>query len=80
MSIELTADQGRALSEEPGFPPRVIDPRTKEEYVLLPAEMFERVRAALEDEDEIPAVRETYPLVSKVLDDADAEGPAKESA
>jgi hypothetical protein len=72
MSIELTTEQLRALEEHHEFPPRVTNSRTKETYVLLPAEMYERVRALLEEEDEIGSVRETYPLVSRALD---AEGP-----
>ena len=39
----------------------------------LLAELYERVRAILEEEDEIAAVRETYPLVSKALDSGDLE-------
>jgi len=78
MSIELTAEQQQALREQPEFPPRVVNPATNETFVLVHAELFERVRAILEDEDEIAAVRETYPLVSRALDADDAA--AKESA
>ncbi len=40
--------------------------------------MYERARAILEDEDEIAAIEETYPLVTEVLD---AEEPSsRESA
>jgi hypothetical protein len=62
MSLELTAQQQQALEECQVYPPRVHNPRTNEAYVLIPAELFERVRAILEEEDEIAAVRETYPL------------------
>ena len=80
MSIELTAEQQRGLLESGTFPPQVVNPRTNETYVLLPAELYERVRAVLEDEDEIAAVRETYPAVSNVLDAEDSGGSSKESA
>ena len=80
MSIELTAQQQQALAQGQEFPPRVVNPRTQETYVLIPAELFERVRAVLEDEDEIASVRETYPLVDKVLGAGEADGSAKESA
>jgi hypothetical protein len=80
MSIELTAAQQQVLAERQEFPPRVIDPSTSEIYVLLHAEMYERVRAFLEDEDEIASVRETYGVVSKVLDAAETESSSKESA
>lgn len=80
MNIELTAEQQRALAEPQEFPPRVVNPQTNESYVLLHAEMYERVRALLEEEDEIASVQETYPLVSKALDASDAESSSKESA
>jgi hypothetical protein len=80
MSIELTAEQQRALTEGGPFPPQVVDPRTNETYVLLPTEFYERVRAMLEEEDEIAAVRETYPVVSSILDADEAGGSSRESA
>ena len=49
MSIELTEEQQRALDAEKG-PPRVIDPRTNETYVLLRVDVFERFRAILGDD------------------------------
>jgi hypothetical protein len=48
--------------------PRVLNPATRETLILLPAEMFERVRAILEAEDEIAAVEEMSPLAGEVLD------------
>lgn len=58
--IELTEQQQRAIREG-GWPPQVTNPRTGETFVLIHREMFERVRAILEEEDEIPAVKEMYP-------------------
>ncbi len=49
MSLELTAEQQQALDAEPR-PPRILDPRTNRSYVLLPAEVYDRVRALLEDD------------------------------
>ena len=66
--IELTQEQQRQLARQHEFPPRVKDPSTQEEFVLLSAEMYERVRAHLEEEDEIDSVREMYPLVQDALD------------
>jgi hypothetical protein len=80
MSIELTAKQQQALEEGQEFPPQVINPRTKETYVLLHSELYERVRGLLEEEDEIASVRETYPLVSKILDAQEEDNSSKESA
>ena len=49
MSIELTEEQQRALDAENGTP-TVIDPRTKDAYVLVRREVYERLRAMLEDD------------------------------
>jgi hypothetical protein len=70
--IEVTEQQQRELAEA-GWPPRVLNPATGETFVLIHAEMFERVRAVLEEQDEIAAVEEMYPLASEVLDKAGLE-------
>jgi hypothetical protein len=75
--IELTERQQRELLDG-GWPPRVRNPATRETFVLLPAEMFERVRAVLEAEDEIAAVEEMSPLAGEVLDAG--ESSPRESA
>lgn len=49
MSIELTEEQQRAFDSENGAP-TVIDPRTQDAYVLVRREVYERVRALLEDD------------------------------
>lgn len=65
--IELTEEQQREL-ERSGWPPAVANPKTGETFVLLHKELFERVRAILEEEDEIEAIREMHPIVSSALD------------
>jgi hypothetical protein len=75
--IELTEHQQRQLREG-GWPPRVLNPDTQETFVLLPGEMFERVRARLEEEDEIAAVEEMSPLAGEALDAGDSS--SRESA
>jgi predicted ATPase len=62
MSIELTEQQRQALKEEE--PPRVIDPATKECYVLVRAEVYERMRQLL-GEDFGP--REAYPAIDQAF-------------
>ena len=73
--IELTDEQQRDLARG-GWPPRVRNPRTNETFVLLSAEMYERVCALLDREDEIAEVEEMYPLVNEALD---LETPPPES-
>jgi hypothetical protein len=65
--IELTEQQQQQLATA-GWPSRAVNPRTQETFVLLPAEMFERVRALLEELDEIGMVEEMAPLAAEALD------------
>jgi hypothetical protein len=54
--IELTEQQMQALENPEATPPLVVNPRTKERYVLLPLDEYERLK---EDEyDDSPWTRE----------------------
>jgi len=54
--IELTEQQVRALENPEVTPPRVVNPRTKETFVLLRVDEYERLK---EDEyDDSPWTRE----------------------
>ena len=75
--IELTEQQQRDIAKA-GWPAEVINPKTGETFVLIHREMFVRVQATLEKEDEIAAVEEMYPLTAEVLDAGDAA--SRESA
>src|SRR5271156_6125062 len=68
--VELT-EQLQELQKS-GWPPRILNPRTQQTYVLLHVEMFNRVLRLLQDEDEIATVEEMYPLVNEVLDTDEA--------
>ncbi len=57
VSIELTQEQQRALDTLQEEPPRVVDPRTKAAYVLVPEEDYESIRAILQDEKSQKAIR-----------------------
>ena len=46
--IELTDDQRQALQAEQGKPLDVVDPATRQRYVILAQEQYERVRSFLE--------------------------------
>lgn len=48
--IELTDEQVQALGGSPEAPPRAVNPRTNETFVLLRVEEYERLKA---DEDEL---------------------------
>lgn len=57
MSIRLTEQQQRALDSTDAHPPQVVDPRTNEEYVLIPLTEYEAVREIVEDEQRQRAIR-----------------------
>lgn len=54
MSPELQ----QALDIQVDAPPRFVDPRTNKAYVLVAAEQYERVKALLEQDDDLS---QTYP-------------------
>lgn len=58
MSIELTEDQSKAVEQAGDKSPSVTDPRTRKTYVLVSAEVFERIRALVGDADY--ALADTY--------------------
>lgn len=54
--IELTDQQLRSLEQTPHTPPRVVNPRTKEMFVLVPESEYSRLRE--EPYDDSPWTRE----------------------
>jgi hypothetical protein len=62
----LTEDQRNEMQAAGELPLRLTDPQTSREYVLVPAELYDRIRGVLYDDDEFrPA--DAYPLIDKVL-------------
>jgi hypothetical protein len=61
--IELTEEQQQALDAAAG-PPRVLDPRTNTPYVLVPADVYDRIQGLL-GEDFQP--RDAYPAVDRAF-------------
>ena len=59
----LTEEQVRAVAAQPGEPVRLIDPTTNRAYVLLRADVYERVRGLLGDFDP----REAYPATDRAF-------------
>ena len=54
--IELTEQQMQALEKAEVTPPRIVNPRTKEAFVLLRIEEYERLKE--EEYDDSPWTRE----------------------
>jgi hypothetical protein len=71
--IELTTEQLQGLEHAQETPPRVIDPRTQQTFVLLPLEDYQRL---IDDEeyDDSPWTDEEKDLLrleaSRMLDDS----------
>jgi PHD/YefM family antitoxin component YafN of YafNO toxin-antitoxin module len=54
--IELTDEQARQMEKLDATPLRLVNPRTKEMFVLIPAEEYARLKEA--DYDDSPWTRE----------------------
>jgi hypothetical protein len=48
--LELTAEQRQAIAANGAQPARAIDPATQEEYVLLRAEIYDRIKHLVSDD------------------------------
>lgn len=68
--IELTEEQRRAAAAE--SPLRLLDRSANREYVLVPAELYERVRSLLEDGLDR---RDVARLVERAMAEYDAADP-----
>jgi len=58
MTPEMNEELQQAIDAQSSSPPRVVDPRTKKAYVLVAAEQYERIKALLEQDDNLS---DTYP-------------------
>lgn len=66
MTVELTEEQRQLLRMAAGEPLRLRDPATREEYVLLRAPVYERMKNLLyEDADADPS--RAYPLIDEAF-------------
>ena len=63
MSIELTEQQLHSLDTESPAP-QVVDPRTNTTYVLVRADLFERMKGLLDDNLD---PRDAYPAIDRAF-------------
>jgi hypothetical protein len=63
VTIELTEDQVRALSQPHPHPPQVLNPRTNEAFVLLRVDQYKRLTEELYDDS--PWTREEIESVAR---------------
>lgn len=66
----LTPEQ-RQLLQQSGETPRLLDPDTNREYVLVRAEVYQRLQELLGDIDP----RDLYPLLHRALHDEGWDDP-----
>jgi len=66
VSLQLTEEEKRELRQTNGKPVRLTDPETKQEYVLIRAEAYDRLKALLYDDSD-PDVAAGYPLADEVM-------------
>lgn len=70
--VALTEEQQRAL--DASAEPRLLDPRTNKAYVLIGADIYERMRSLLADDAGLD-MREVAALVERAMSDDDAGDP-----
>jgi hypothetical protein len=68
--IELTEEQRRELTAPE---PAVLDPQTRQVYILVPKEAFDRMKALLAMGDYDP--EEGMPLMNEAMAEDDAKDP-----
>ena len=73
--IELTEEQRQAVRSE--TPPRLVDPSTEETYVLIRAELYDRLKGLLEND--LPSMHEVALLVEATMKEDDANDPLLQS-
>lgn len=74
--IELTLEQRQAVAQQGKKPLRAVDPDTHITYVLLPEEIYARVKALLEEEGGVQFLRDMYPHVMEVFGREGWDDPA----
>ncbi len=72
--IELTQEQRQELAKSD--PARAIDPQTKETYVLVRAELYDRIKSLFAEEDDNRFVRDMYSEVMEVFGRTGWDDPA----
>ena len=72
--IELTPEQHQVLTQNGKEPLRVLDRATNIEYVLVRADVYERLKATLSDD-----LPDSAALMNEVMAEDDAKDPYLES-
>jgi len=73
--IELTEQQRLELHQSPQGELRVADPETREEYVIVRAKLYDRIKALLYEDGDV-SISEAYPLMDEMASNAGWDDPA----
>jgi len=77
MSVKLSEEQRRALTELQGAPVEVEDDETRKVYVLVDQSLHRRGMRALQEQEDLAAIRQGIEQMEaglgQPLDEADAE-------
>lgn len=66
MPLQLTDEERQEVQRAKGEPVRLTDPETKQEYVLLRAQVYEKLKGLLYDDGAIDVAR-GYALADEVM-------------
>jgi hypothetical protein len=73
--IELPDELRQAVMEQAGKPVPLLDPATRETFVLVRSELYEQL-ARLDYDDGDQSVAEAYPLLDEMAAKAGRDNPA----
>jgi hypothetical protein len=75
MSILLSPEQQSAIDARPGEPVAVLDERTNTAFMLVPADVYERLTAVPEYDDSDHPMSDWYPAISESFGRAGWDDP-----
>ena len=74
--IELTLEQRQVVAQQGEKPLRAVDPDTHITYVLLPEEIYARVKVLLGEEGDTQFLRDMHPYVMEIFGREGWDDPA----
>jgi hypothetical protein len=79
MTIELSNELRLALEKHGSIPVHLVDATTKESYVIMRADQYDKVKVVFERQDHDFDPCEAYPFIDEAMQDDDANDPTLES-
>jgi hypothetical protein len=75
MTVTLTPDLARAIAGAKGQTVRLKDPTTNEDYVLVRAELYDRIAHLVTDDDDGPNMVQVGMLIQRAMREDDENDP-----